>query len=310
MHSLKVTLSNRPNVELWERVSLLLFSFGAFGIDEGEEHPPSGENALVASPEQDEFVLAIQPGVLSPPNQFMVYYEEEKQCIKALEMLQVELQDLQPEGIIQAVIDEDYDAKWKASFLPVRCAPHWVIRAPWHSEESISLKKGEREIIVEPGMAFGTGTHETTRACLELLSDAIPLLSEQSRVLDFGCGSGILAIGAKLTGAQEVVALDIDPLALDATLQNAARNKIVVSVGTQLEEPSAPFQLIVANILKNTLLEFSPVFSKNLAPGGFLILSGLLSHQEQEILTHFKLDGYNLEKRIVENDWVALLLKR
>jgi ribosomal protein L11 methyltransferase len=172
-------------------------------------------------------------------------------------------------------------------------------------------------LIIEPGMAFGTGTHETTRGCLELMAHACEAAglkrgsakASAAHVLDFGCGSGILAIGLKKLGISHVYGIDIDPLAIDATNENARRNS--VEVAAMLESEGLPkLDGIVANILKNTLLEFAPRFQSWLKPGGFLILSGLLVEQEKTILEHYAALGFETKERLENNNWITLRLIR
>lgn len=185
---------------------------------------------------------------------------------------------------------EDWDAQWKASFSGAVVKPFWQVLPPWRADsvelrESI-LKSGEKIIQVNPGAGFGTGTHETTQLCLQAVGETAirwgGTLSGK-RVLDFGSGSGILAIGAALLGAQ-VDAVEIDPLAIDNSIENAKLNSVTdrVRYTRTLEESipipihDGPYDIVIANILKPVLLEFAPQLVRRMRPSGVLILSGLI----------------------------------
>ena len=304
MFALSVQLQERPSDLLWSEVSTVLFQLGAQGIDEGEEAPPEGEAALIAG---DEFEQAIHPGVLSPPDAFVAYFQTHELCLHAWQAIAPLFDTLCAQFQVEAVEEKDYDAIWKASFKPLHCAPHWLIRAPWHTPEDLNQSTHERELIIEPGMAFGTGTHETTQSCLEFLSTVV---KPGNKVLDFGCGSGILAIAAKILGAGDVWAVDIDPLAIEASRHNAARNQVALTVALEAPQFKESLDVVVANILKNTLLDFATYFAASLKSHGHLILSGLLLEQESIILNHYKQTGFMPFLRIQKGEWVSLCLVR
>jgi ribosomal protein L11 methyltransferase len=348
-HVVTVELSSVPAQDQWQQCSLLAFDSGALGIDEGEVSPPEGLNALTSGHhpnDADEFLEAISPGVLLPPRRFTVYFSTEVERQTFCEAITNLLTDFNPQFEFSEVSDQiDYSESWRRSFRPIFAAPLWLVCASWHSDSDkraaipadLGLGLDELQtIMIEPGMAFGTGTHETTRSCLTLLSDAI---NQRQRgavvtVLDFGCGSGILAIAAKLTErvvqglSVAVTAVDIDPLSLDATAANAARNQITVDAilpsvsidglirpAKQSTEQSknksrdaCGFDLILANVLKGTLLDYMPAFRRWIAPGGHIILSGLLSEQVQDIISAAENHGFHLCRRLDENEWSSLLL--
>jgi ribosomal protein L11 methyltransferase len=314
MYALNCSLRERPTSSVWDLVSGLLYQFHSQGIEEGEEPPPSGEQALVAA---NEFELALEPGVLSPPEKFSAYFENRRDAERAQRAIEPVLQHLNPIYEVAEVEEKDYAELWKEGFKPIAVPPFWLIRAPWHTPEDVApytaATKVEHELIIEPGMAFGTGSHETTKACLELMALAVQQgkLAANAHALDFGCGSGILAIGLKALGIGNVYAVDIDPLAIQGTKQNAERNGVEVSVSLEipLEIQNTPkLDGIVANILKNTLLDFAASFHTWLKPKGFLILSGLLEEQEQVITKAYGDLGFRISKRILNNNWVSLWL--
>lgn len=303
MYSLTCTMNARPEHSVWDLVSGLLYQFHSQGIEEGEEPAPEGANALHAA---NEFEHALEPGLLAPPDRFIAYFENRRDAEHAMRAVEAVLARLAPKFEIAEVVDKDYSQIWRDNFQPLDVPPFWRVRASWHDSDT---SKKIKEIIIEPGMAFGTGSHETTRACLELMAEASQAAKPGTlaKVLDFGCGSGILAVGLKKLGIGEVHAIDIDPLAIDATHQNAERNGVTVEAGQSLRE-GLVFDGIVANILKNTLLDFAPKFKTWLKPQGFLILSGLLGEQEDEITAHYHALGFKSRKRILNNNWVSLWL--
>lgn len=184
---------------------------------------------------------------------------------------------------------EDWDAEWKKSFLNasegVFIEPFWRILPAWVER---GVPAGERALRINPGAGFGTGTHETTQLCLRAIGEfavsrGAGLLSG-SEVLDFGSGSGILAIGAALLGAQ-VKAVEIDELAIDNALENARINGIEKRIvySKTMDDAPGPYPLVIANILRPVLIQFAPELVKRIAPGGRLILSGLVQGDVAEI---------------------------
>ncbi len=306
MYSLTVTLRTRPNHALWDLISGLLHQSHCVGLEEEETPPPQGTAALAAA---NEFELALEPGVLDPPKRFIAYFESQRVAENAWRVIEPHLAEHSPAASFAEVEEKDYSEIWKQSFRPMRSPPNWLIRAPWHPSDA---RPGEIELIIEPGMAFGTGTHETTRACLELIAEAFAGASTKMRredltVLDFGCGSGVLAIAMKKLNVTQAFAVDIDPLAIEASGRNAALNGVTLTTAMSVDALKMPplglcFDAIVANILRNTLLEFAPRFSQWIKPGGFLILSGLLEEQEPEILQTYLPLGFVQRKKLVRAD--------
>ncbi len=182
-------------------------------------------------------------------------------------------------GSIAEVPDQDWGESWKEGLAPavVGCV---FVRPSWISAQP---PPGTVEVVLDPGMAFGTGTHPTTQLCLEALGE---LLREEpgSDVLDVGTGAGLLAIAAKKLGAARVVGTEEDVVALRVAEENADRNGVVLEL--RLEPPGAVpglFQIVVANILANTLVALAPAIASRLAKGGTLLLAGILGGQEEEV---------------------------
>jgi ribosomal protein L11 methyltransferase len=182
-------------------------------------------------------------------------------------------------GTVAEVPDEDWSEGWKKDFKPldigrVRVRPSWI---------ETPTPAGKVEVVLDPGMAFGTGSHATTSLCLAALSDVLGARAGAS-VLDVGTGSGLLAIAAHKLGAGRVVANDNDPVAVDVARENAALNGAAVALTLDpVERIGGTFDVVVANILANVLVELAPALCAKVAPGGVLLLSGILGPQENEV---------------------------
>ncbi len=160
-------------------------------------------------------------------------------------------------------------------------------------------------IILDPGLAFGTGSHPTTALCLEWLANHPPI---NLRVVDYGCGSGILAISALKLGANQVWAVDIDPQALEATIENALRNELyspLIEVRTPEQLSNEPVDLVMANILAKPLIELADSLLSLLKPKGKIILSGILTEQMEQVMLAYAAH-VQWEKPMVQEDWVLL----
>lgn len=175
--------------------------------------------------------------------------------------------------------DQDWGEAWKQG-LGTLAIGRAFVRPSWVAEP---VPPGMVEIVLDPGMAFGTGTHPTTSLCLDALSS---LLSERpgASVLDVGTGSGLLAIAAAKLGAGRVAGNDNDPVAVRVARENAALNGVALDLNERgVEAQRGPFDVVLANILANTLVELAPALAAQLAPGGVLLLSGILTPQEEEV---------------------------
>ncbi len=212
-----------------------------------------------------------------------------------------------PEPVCSTIKDEDWATSWQQFFKPVAVIPGLVIKPSWESYEP---DPDEQVIEMDPGMAFGTGQHASTRLALGLIHDCFQ--NPQKRVLDVGTGTGILAMAAVLFGAGEVVAIDNDPEAVRVATENIAHNRLEQRINTSatvLADMTGSFDLICANIVHDVLAELAPEISRLLSPGGKLVLAGLLQGlQEKNIITIYKKMNIDLLTTVHKDEWVALLL--
>ncbi len=214
-----------------------------------------------------------------------------------------------PEPRVRVIHADDWTEAWKRHYKPMRISDRcWVVPA-WLPVPP--LGEGEVAIRLEPGMAFGTGLHPSTRLALRLLERADPA---GKRVLDVGTGSGILAVAAALLGAREVVATDVDPVAVDAARENVRRNRVesvVRVVEGSLPTAASPFDIVVVNILAPVIIALlDQGLWERVRPGGVLILSGIVSPQETEVILAVGGRGGTQVDRIQEEDWVGLAFRR
>jgi ribosomal protein L11 methyltransferase len=178
---------------------------------------------------------------------------------------------------LTAMAEQDWVRITQSQFEPVPITPTFWVVPSWHQPPAAA-----RQVIrLDPGLAFGTGTHPTTRMCLRWLAKP-PTGADMQRLLDYGCGSGILAIGAALMGAQQICAVDIDPAAVQSTLDNAKANAVALQAGLP-DSARGPYGVVMANILASPLKLLAPLLADHVAPGGWLVLAGILERQAGEI---------------------------
>jgi ribosomal protein L11 methyltransferase len=205
---------------------------------------------------------------------------------------------------------EDWESLWRRGLGPRRITSRLVVAPSW---EGVEPERDEILLTLDPGMAFGTAEHATTRACLRLLDGTV---LAGSRIADVGAGSGILSIAGALLGAAEVVAFEMDELACETAEENIAKNgveaKVTVHhhvVDTESPLPGAPFDGIVANLQSHIITPLFPVFATSLVPGAWLILSGILSEERDRVLSSAGSEGFFLSEEDVEDGWWSCLLR-
>ncbi len=204
--------------------------------------------------------------------------------------------------------DQDWATSWQRFFRPFAIIPGLVIKPSW---EQYRPADGEQVLEIDPGMAFGTGQHSSTRMALELMAGAFHH-HRISTVLDVGTGTGILAMGAVLLGARRVEAIDNDPEAVAAARKNILANGLEASIrvsATPLEQLAGPVDLILANIVHDVLVSMAGDLTRLLLPGGFLVLAGILTgEQEHSIRTTYEQQGMKICTARHDREWAALLL--
>lgn len=255
-------------------------------MDTPLERPMFGEPGADASPDgwDTNRVVALMPDGLDPAHVLA----------QAQQLIDFEISD---QWHLRDVPDQDWVKLTQSQFEPIEIGERLVIVPTWHRGQA---DFGDRVCLeLDPGLAFGTGSHPTTHLCLAWLQTEMP---PASHLLDYGCGSGILAIAAALLGAPDVVGVDIDEQAVESTMLNARANGVSVSAMLPDDLPAGVFDVVVANILSNPLKVLAPMLSNRVRAGGHLVLSGVLSRQASEVaefyspwielLVYQELDGW------------------
>jgi ribosomal protein L11 methyltransferase len=206
---------------------------------------------------------------------------------------------------LRKVEDRDWVRLTQSQFAPVEITPGFWIVPSWHEVPPAAAKL----IRLDPGLAFGTGTHPTTRMCLGWIAQHAQALSGNwTRVLDYGCGSGILAIGAALHGAHGIDAVDIDPAAVEATRANAQANNVTLNAGLA-EAAAGEYPLVLANILATPLKLLAPLLCAHVQAGGHLVLAGILARQADELKQAYS-PWCELDVDAEEDGWILMTARR
>ena len=209
------------------------------------------------------------------------------------------------------VHEADWAEAWKAHFPVMRIGRRIVVKPTWRDH---APQPGDVVLDLDPGMAFGTGLHPTTRLCLPGVESAADRgLVSGARVLDVGCGSGILAIAAARLGAASVLGVDTDPIAVEATIANAARNGLAGRIAARagsLPSGGEAFDLVLANLIASVLIALAAPLRDELRPGGTLLASGIFEDREADVRAAFGAAGLSVTRRTVEGEWVALEVLR
>ncbi|EGL54113.1 ribosomal protein L11 methylase [Methylophaga aminisulfidivorans MP] len=212
-------------------------------------------------------------------------------------MLSTLVSDIPPYRV-EAVEDKDWEREWMDNFHPIQFGERLWICPSWHPPPAPDAVN----IMLDPGLAFGTGTHPTTALCLNWLDQAD---LKGKYVIDYGCGSGILAIAAALLGAERVIGVDTDPQALEATRANAERNGVEIEAYLPGDCPDEPCDLLLANILAGPLQTLAPRFANLTKPSAELVLSGILEVQAQEVSDSYAA-WFDMQAPTIKEDWTRL----
>ena len=249
------------------------------------------------------------------PYEITAHIPEDEAAPAAVEATERALWHLQAFGLrplgelqVRSVDDADWTDAWKAGYVPQRIGR--VVIVPSWLDEPIGAY--EVALRLDPGMAFGTGLHPTTRGCLTLLQAISPM---PPVVLDVGSGSGILALAALRLGAERATCYDTDPLAVEATLANAAANGLADRVTAHLgslppRPPVEPYSLVLANLVAAGLIDLAEPLAAHVAPGGTLLASGIIDTRADEVLAALMTAGFALDHRLDDGEWVSLWCRR
>lgn len=239
--------------------------------------------------------------------------EELKECISALKKNVAEgmFGEGADFGTLEITIDINDDTewkdRWKEYFKPAKISESIVVKPTWEEYEK---KDGELVIEIDPGMAFGTGTHETTSMCVKMMEK---YMKSDDNVLDVGCGSGILSIAGALLGAEDILGVDIDPVAVEVSQENIELNKVDDRVKVQYGDLTKGIDyradMIVANLMADILLILTPDVAKHLKKDGIYILSGILLEKEQLIVKCLEENGFEVIEVMEDGDWCCPVAK-
>jgi ribosomal protein L11 methyltransferase len=294
-------LSVEADVEAVEAVSEVLGR-----VAEGTAVRPT---ALVRDP-NDELAVREDP---SAPYVVTAHITDDPEAAGRIDATERALWHLQAFGLrpvgrlqVRAVDDASWTDAWKEHYVPQRVGR--VVIVPSWVDEPLSAE--EVAITLDPGMAFGTGLHPTTRGCLALLQEISPM---PDAVLDVGSGSGILALAALRLGASRAVCVDTDPLAVEASAENARRNdlgdRLEAHAGSLPATPERRYPLVLANLVAAVLVELAPRLAGHTAPGGTLLASGIIEPRADEVIRVLTAAGFAMEERRDDGEWVSLRLR-
>lgn len=240
-----------------------------------------------------------------------IYISPEENPAEAVSFLEERLsaQNIEHDITIDECKTEDWINNWKKYWHPVPVGKRLLIKPEW---EQVKDTQGRAVLDLEPGLAFGTGSHPTTRLCLEVLEDYI---NPASTVLDVGCGSGILSIAALLLGAKSAFGVDIDKLAVKTALANAAKNgfeppEFNAVSGDLSENVNGKYSVIVANIVADVIMKFTPQVGGFLKDGGIFITGGIIDSRKDEVENCFAENGFEISEHREAKGWHVFVCKR
>ena len=240
-----------------------------------------------------------------------VYINPHENPLEAVSFIKerLDLNGIEYEIKIADCATEDWVNNWKQYFHPMPIGEKLLIRPTWEDEYD---PQGRIVLHIEPGLAFGTGSHPTTKLCLETLEKYI---DSNSTVLDIGCGSGILSIASLLLGAKSAFGVDIDSLAVKTAMENAKENgfderKFKAVQGNLSDKVSGKYNVVVANIVADIIMEFNKDVGKFLDDGGVYITGGIIESREDEVLMSFAQNGFMVKERFEEKGWLVFVAEK
>ncbi len=297
MSFLKIVLNTRGDET--EAIESMLIHHGAISITIKND---SSEDILEPSVGEQPLWETIQLSAL---------IEENNSSKKAIEDIKKNLNTSECEYVIEKLTKQDWERQYLDEYSPMYFGGNLWVCPSWQDPPN----KSAVNLILDPGLAFGTGTHATTALCLEWLAKA---KLKNTTIIDYGCGSGILAIAAILLGAEKAICVDNDPQALTATKKNVKKNNLDETqfyyftpeeFQVYIKKDKQKINLIIANILANPLIQLAPKLKSTLADGGNLILSGILKDQEKDIINAYS-DSIKFLKSHIRDEWLLLIGKK
>ncbi|MBQ3053661.1 MAG: 50S ribosomal protein L11 methyltransferase [Clostridia bacterium] len=308
MNWTEVTILTTPQAE--ELITAVLYETGVDGIN--IEDPSLIDEANRNTHDWDVMDEDIIAKYSEEKCLLKAYYSPEANIEEVLMQIREGIEnakafvDVGPATVTSSIVSEqDWENSWKKYYKPVYIGENIVIKPVW---EEIPQKDGKIVIELDPGMAFGTGTHETTRMCLEVLERTI---KKGDKVLDIGTGSGILSIGAVKMGAESCFAVDIDPVAVKVVGENAEINgvndKITTVIGNLADKVTGKYQVVVANIIADAIIALSPDVRQFMAEGGVYITSGIIHFRLEDVVEKLKECGFEIREIIRQGDWAAVV---
>ncbi|MDO5292178.1 MAG: 50S ribosomal protein L11 methyltransferase [bacterium] len=310
----------KTTTEAIDLISYMLDELGVEGIEIEDKQPLTAEEKaqmfvdILPDPEFDDHIATVR-----------FYRDPEEDGTELIEKVKAGLEELkQFVDIGEAMTiekdeteDIDWINNWKEFWKPFRADDHIMIKPTW--ETLNDAKEDDLVVEIDPGIAFGTGTHETTKLCIRAVREYV---NENTRLLDVGCGSGILSIIGLLLGAKEAFAIDIDPAAVTATLENAGfnnidMNKYKVIAGNIIEDEAIQqevgiecYDVVVANILADVIIPLSAEVGKHLIPGGIFITSGIIDMKKEEVKEALIRNGFEMVEERSMKDWNCLIARK
>jgi ribosomal protein L11 methyltransferase len=255
----------------------------------------------------DEELLIVKDGAI-----IKGYYKDNEKFKEHLAYIEKAVDNLESFGIdkgkgmviVNKVNEEDWENNWKKYYKPTKIGNKIIIKPIW---EEYVTKAGEIIVELNPGMAFGTGTHETTRMCTEALEKYV---SPNVTVFDIGTGSGILAIVAAKLKAKKVVGVDLDPVAVDSAKENVSYNgldNIEILHGNLMEVVNGKAEIVVANIIADVIMFLADDVKKFIMPNGYFITSGILKDRKDEVANKLISSGFSIEEINVQGEWACVI---